>query len=193
MATTTQETRPQQAVEQAMGEARSLADEAKRTTADLGRDARQQLRAQADEQTARVAGSLHQLATQFDQMGAAGGPGLPSDLVRDASTRLEGMATRLDREGLESILADAKRFARNRPGTFLLIAAAAGAAAARLLKATDTERLKEAVTGGDASGNGGPTGRGSVPDDQPEIDLTGSPTTAPAGLTSAPTGEWVGP
>lgn len=191
---TTQETRPQQAMEQAVdqakGEAHDLAAEAKRTTADLGRDARQQLRSQADEQTARVAGSLHQLASQLGQMGDAGGQGMATDLARDASSRIEGLATRLDREGLESMLADAKRFARNRPGTFLLLAAAAGAATARLWKATDTERLKEAVTG-DTSAS--------------DIDLTAptapsfasTPTTAPAGLTStptgAPTGEWVGP
>ena len=180
---TTQETQPEQAVDQAMGEARALADEAKRTGADIGRDARQQLRAQADDQATRVAGSLHQLASQFGQMGAAGGEGLATDMARDASTRLEGLATRLDREGLESVLAEAKRFARNRPGTFLLLAAAAGAATARLLKATDTERLMDAAKGEldltDASGNGGPR--------------AAEPTAAPAALTSAPTGEWTGP
>jgi hypothetical protein len=185
--------RPQQAMElavdQAKGEAHALAAEAKRTTADLGRDARQQLRTQADEQAARVAGSLHQLASQLGQMGAAGGQGMATDLARDASTRLEGLATRLDREGLESMLADAKRFARNRPGTFLLLAAAAGAATARLLKATDTERLKEAVTGDSSDSAGSTEGQAT------DIDLTApaTPTTAPAGLGSAPTGAWVGP
>ena len=133
--------------QQAMDEVRTLADEAKRTGADIGRDARQHLRAQADEQATRVAGSLHELAGQFDRMRTAGGSGLATDLVGDAGTRLESLATRLDREGLESVMAEARRFARNRPGTFLLLAAAAGAVAARVLKATDTQRLMDAAKG----------------------------------------------
>ena len=170
--------------QQAMGEARALADEAKRTGADLGRDARQQLRAQADQQAARVAGSLHQLAAQFDQMSGAGGSGMATDLARDAGSRLDSLATRLDREGLESVLGEAKRFARNRPGTFLLLAAAAGAVAARVLKATDTQGLVDAAKGeAPAGAEQPPNGWGS----------TGStPTTAPASLTSAPVGELAG-
>ena len=172
--------------QQAMDEVRSLADEAKRTGADIGRDSRQQLRAQADEQAARVAGSLHELAGQFDRMRSAGGSGLATDLVGDASSRLDGLATRLDREGLESVLGEAKRFARNRPGTFLLLAAAAGAVAARVLKATDTQRLMDAA-------KGEPTGQGEQWSTNvaaaPMTSTIGQPTTAPAGLTSTPTGE----
>jgi hypothetical protein len=173
--------------QQAMDEARALAEEAKRTGADIGRDARQQLRAQADQQATRVAGSLHELAAQFDRMRSAGGSGLATDLVGDAGTRLDGLATRLDREGLESMLAEAKRFARNRPGTFLLVAAAAGAVAARVLKATDTQRLMDAAKG-EASGQGE-----QWPSEATSSSSTtaAAPSTAPPALTSTPTGELV--
>jgi hypothetical protein len=179
--------------QQAMDEARALAEEAKRTGADIGRDARQQLRAQADQQATRVAGSLHELAAQFDRMRSAGGSGLATDLVGDAGTRLDGLATRLDREGLESMLAEAKRFARNRPGAFLLVAAAAGAVAARVLKATDTQRLMDAAKGEPTGQDGQWSTEGAAasmtPTTSTSATTSGQMSTAPSALTSTPTGE----
>jgi hypothetical protein len=176
--------------QQAMDEVRTLADEAKRTGADIGRDARQQLRLQADEQATRVAGSLHELAGQFDRMRTAGGSGLATDLVGDAGTRLESLATRLDREGLESVMAETKRFARNRPGTFLLLAAAAGALAARVLKATDTQRLMDAAKGEpDGQAEQWSTEIAAAPMTSTTSTTAGQMSTAPSELTSTPTGE----
>jgi hypothetical protein len=180
--------------QQAKDEARNLVEEAKSSTKDVARDARQQLRTQADEQTARVAESMHRVASQLQDMGRSGGEGLAADLVRDASGRVEGIASRLDREGLESMLADAKRFARNRPGTFLLAAAAAGALAARLVKATDTHHIAEVVKdaqGGDDQGSGQGLG-----EDRPELfgqqaagstTLDQSPVLVPSSGTTDPT------
>jgi hypothetical protein len=42
---------------------------------------------------------------------------------------------------------DARRLARNRPGLFLAGAALAGFVAARVVRAADTEGLKQAATG----------------------------------------------
>jgi hypothetical protein len=131
--------------QQAASEVRTLADEAKSTGAHVARDVRQQLRTQADEQTARVAESLRQFAAELQQMSRAGGDGTASDLAMEASTTVERLASRLGGGGLDSVLDDAKRFARNRPGTFLLASAAAGVVTARLLKASDTQRLVRAV------------------------------------------------
>ena len=131
--------------QQAASEVRNLADEAKSTGKDVARDVRQQLRTQADEQTARVTESLRQFASELQQMSRAGGDGMAADLAMEASTTVDRLASRLGGGGLDSVLDDAKRFARNRPGTFLLASAAAGVVTARLLKATDTQRLVRAV------------------------------------------------
>jgi hypothetical protein len=59
-------------------------------------------------------------------------PGVASDLVRQAAERSSSIASWLDGRDPGSLLDEVKSFARQRPGTFLLLAAGAGVLAGRL-------------------------------------------------------------
>ena len=80
--------------------------------------------------------------------------GLAPDLVRQASSAIGDLAGRLDYGGLDTLVADLKRFARNKPGTFLLGAAAAGVIAGRLARASDIGSLVEAAKPDDTEPDG---------------------------------------
>lgn len=155
-------------VSDAKGEVLAVAGEAKDKVRDLTQDARQQLRQQANEQAGRAAGAMRDLSEQLAAMAGAADGGLVPDLARQASSSIDGLARRLDDGGLDALVADVKRFARNKPGTFLLGAAAAGLLAGRLTRSVDTHALVEAATpqGGEAAAT---QSAGSQP---PPLDLT---------------------
>jgi len=129
--------------EEAKAVARDAADHARSL---LG-ETRDQLRSQASEQTERLSGTLRDVAEQLRAMveGRAVAPGMVSDLASQFASTASRTASRLDDGGIDAALGDAKRFARNRPGTFLAVAVVAGFAAGRLLKAADTHALAQAA------------------------------------------------
>jgi hypothetical protein len=122
--------------------------EAQRQAKDLLQQGRSQVRGQARQQTQRVAGSLHTLADELRGMaeGRNEAPGVATDLAREASDRIKQFASRLDDRDPAELLDEVRRFARQRPGTFLGIAAVAGVVAGRL-----TRGVKDASSGGDSS------------------------------------------
>lgn len=132
----------------AAGEARSVFDEATGRAKDLASDATRELRLKADEEAVRVAGGLHDFGRQLRSMADAGERGLLTDLVRDGADRAERFAGRLDDGGLDGVLDDARRFARSRPGLFLLGAAAAGVVAGRVARNSDRQALAQAARPG---------------------------------------------
>jgi len=140
----------------AKGEAQAVAEEAKAKARDLAGDARQQLRTQAEEQASRAAEAMRHLSSQLSSMASAADSGLAPDLAREASTKIDSLARRLDGGGLDELVADVKRFARNKPGTFLLGAVAAGVVAGRLTRATDTTSLVEAAKASGGSSSSAP-------------------------------------
>jgi hypothetical protein len=137
----------------AKSEAMAVAGEAKEKARDLAVDARQQLRQQADQQAGRAAEAMRALSEQLSTMAGAADAGLAPDLARQASSTIDQFARKLDEGGLDALVGDVKRFARNKPGTFLLGAAAAGLLAGRLTRSVDTHALVEAVKPGDGSGD----------------------------------------
>jgi hypothetical protein len=167
----------------AKGEAANVAstavDEAKQVGAQatdhakqvLG-DARQQLRAKAQEESHRLAGTIADVGQQLRTMANAGDEGLAKDLVAQAADRAHQVSQQLREGGLDRTLEDAKRLARNRPGTFLLGAAAAGFIAARVARLADTSALKDAATPSQ-NGNG-------------QHVLASGSTTPPSGAPSVP-------
>jgi hypothetical protein len=81
-------------------------------------------------------------------------PGVASDLIRQAAERSESVASWLDNRDPGSLLNEVKSFARQRPGTFLLLAAGAGLLAGRLGRSL---QAGAPVPGGQAaSGQAGP-------------------------------------
>jgi hypothetical protein len=152
------------AKEQATNVASSVADHAREVGAeaagqakDLLSDAKGQLRSQAQDQSARVATLLGELSDQMRSMADAGEPGAARDIVAQLADRARGLADRLDDGGLDRMLDDTRRFARNRPGAFLAAAAATGFVAARLVRNADTHSLVDAAKPDGATNGSGPT------------------------------------
>lgn len=145
----------------AKGEVMAVAGEAKEKARDLAVDARQQLRQQADEQAGRAAEAMRALSSQLSTMAGAADGGIAPDLARQASSTIDELARKLDQGGLDGLVSDVKRFARNKPGTFLLGAAAVGLLAGRLTRSVDTHALVEAVKP-DGGSAGQPQGAGNL-------------------------------
>jgi hypothetical protein len=127
-------------------EARAVVDEAKGAARDLVGDARSQLRTQAGDQAQRLAETLRTFGDQLSSMGR--GPqaqGTAAEVARQAGDHTRHMAQRIEQGGLDGVLADAKRLARNRPGTFLLGAVGAGFVVGRVLKNADTHAIASAA------------------------------------------------
>jgi uncharacterized phage infection (PIP) family protein YhgE len=144
-------------------EARAVAQRAQSQARELVTTGRQELRDQAHTQTRRVASTLadvgRQLATMAD---AAEDPDADvARLARRAAERAEQAAARLEDAGLDGLIDDAKRFARNRPGAFLLASVGVGFAVGRLLRNADLEGVKSAVQDA-ASGSAQPGGAPST-------------------------------
>ncbi len=149
-------------------EAKQVTREAKDQVQALWSQTRRDLTEQAATQQTRVAGSLRELADQLGSMaGAADHDGMAVGLVDDVARRAGDAATWLDQRDPGSLLEEARSFARQRPGTFLAIAAGVGVLAGRLSRSLVDEARdsddSSGATGSTASGqfgdtNGSPTG-----------------------------------
>jgi hypothetical protein len=123
----------QNVAETAKTEAAYVAAEVKTNARDLMFKAKSDLTAQAGTQQQKVAEGLRSVAGELHSMAAASDqPGVASDLVRQAAERSSAVASWLDNRDPGSLLTEVKSFARQRPGTFLLLAAGAGVLAGRL-------------------------------------------------------------
>jgi ElaB/YqjD/DUF883 family membrane-anchored ribosome-binding protein len=116
-------------------QASNVAGEAKSQAKNLMDQTRSELRDQAGVQQQRVTTGLHSVSDELQRMASSSeNPGLASDLVRQASSRVDGIASWLEARNPGSLLEEVKRFARQRPGTFIAIAAGAGILAGRLTR-----------------------------------------------------------
>lgn len=138
-----------QAAQQA-GEVKQQASEQARQL--LGQ-AQSQVREQAESQTQRASSSLKDFGQQLRGL-AEGQPkagGIAENGVRQLAEKVEEFAERLDERGLDGTVEDLRRFARQKPGLFLLGATAAGFAIGRLGKglkeAQEQERQATALAG----------------------------------------------
>ena len=123
----------QTVAETAKTEASNVAAEVKTNARDLLQQAKSDLTDQAGTQQQKVAEGLRSISTELQSMaGASEQPGVASDLVRQAAERSSAVAGWLDGRDPGSLLTEVKSFARQRPGTFLLLAAGAGVLAGRL-------------------------------------------------------------
>lgn len=122
--------------------AETARSEAGHVTAEAQQQARQLLHQlqgemtdQASGQAQRAAGGLRALADELGEM-AAGGQhhGVASDVAQQASARARSFADWLDHREPGDILDEARNFARRKPGTFLVAAAALGVLGGRLTR-----------------------------------------------------------
>lgn len=116
-------------------QAGDVAAEAGRQTKDLLQQVQSELTQQAATQQQRLAGGLkslsgelHSMAENNDQQGVA------SQLARQGADLSDQASSWLDGREPGRLLEDVRSFARQRPGTFLLLAAGAGVLAGRLTR-----------------------------------------------------------
>jgi hypothetical protein len=144
--------------ETAKTEAANVASEAKANAKDLLYQARSDLTDQAGVQQQKVASGLRSVSDELHAMARASDqPGVASDLVRQAADRSSAVAAWLDGRDPGSLLNEVKTFARQRPGTFLLLAAGAGVLAGRLTRSLSAGAPESATgyTGTSYTGTGG--------------------------------------
>jgi hypothetical protein len=123
----------QNVAETAKTEAKNVAYEAKNSARDLLHQAKSDLTSQAGTQQTKAAEGIRNISSQLRSMAdAPDQQGVASDLIRQAADRSESVASWLDNRDPGSLLDEVKSFARQRPGTFLLLAAGAGMLAGRL-------------------------------------------------------------
>jgi hypothetical protein len=111
-----------------------VAHEARRQGRLLFDDARDQLRSQADQQATQISHALHQLGGRMDALadGRTEEAGQLGEQLHDLGARTRELADRIEELGVDGVVREVQRFARRRPGAFLLTAAAVGFTAGRL-------------------------------------------------------------
>jgi hypothetical protein len=140
-------------------EAANVAYEAKSSAQDLLNQAKSGLSSQAGTQQQKAAEGIRTISSQLQSMAnAPEQQGVASDLIRQAAERSESMASWLENRQPGDLLGEVQRFARNRPGTFLLLAAGAGVLAGRL-----TRGLAAGATESQSSVPGSPSQRSVQP------------------------------
>lgn len=125
----------QHVAETAKAEVANVAGEVKANARDLLYTAKTDLADQTGVQQQKVALGLHSISGELRTMAdASEQPGVATDLIRQAADRSASVASWLEDRDPGSLLNEVKTFARQRPGTFLLLAAGAGILAGRLTR-----------------------------------------------------------
>lgn len=164
-------------------QAGQVASEATHQVKALVAQTRSELTEQAASQQQRVAGGLRSLSKELESMAhGSEQPGMATDLVGQVSERTNAVASWLEQREPGHVLDEVTRFARQRPGAFLALAAGAGLLVGRLgrgLKAaTDAD-------GGTGTGTGGEHAAPGVPAN-PSRTLTGNGPAGSQGHVPAP-------
>jgi hypothetical protein len=129
----------------AADQAKQVADVTRRQAQDLLNQGRSQVREQASGQQQKAAQGLSSLAQELRGLAngtSQGAPGPARDLLEQASGKVEEFSSWLQSREPADLLDEVRSFARRKPGTFLLGAAAAGILAGRM-----TRGVKEVHSG----------------------------------------------
>lgn len=151
-----------QVAQTAADQARQVAAETNRQARDLLSEAQGQARDQVSAQQQQAAKQLHSVADELHAMAANGGQsGLATEVARQAADRMHGAASWLEQREPADLLEEVRRFARRRPGTFLIGAAVAGLAAGRLTRGLAARNGNGAQETGRGTADGGPAAAGT--------------------------------
>ena len=121
----------------AADQAKEVAGVTKRQAQDLLDQGRAQVREQASGQQQKAAQGLSSLAQELRGLAngtSQGAPGPAKDLLEQASGKVEEFSSWLQNREPADLLDEIRNFARRKPGTFLLGAAAAGILAGRMTR-----------------------------------------------------------
>jgi len=130
-------------------QAKEVAAETQRQAKDLLDQGRTQVKQQVVSQQQKAGQGLSSLAQEIRALAdgsSEGAPGPARDLLQQASSSVESFASMLQNKEPAELLDEVRRFARRKPGLFLLGAAAAGVLAGRL-----TSGVKAAHSDNDSS------------------------------------------
>ncbi|MGF2950094.1 hypothetical protein [Microbacterium alcoholitolerans] len=117
-------------------EAAGVVGEAKMQAKDLYAQTQRELKEQAGTQQQRLAAGLRSVGDELGSMASnSDGNGIASDLVQQVSGRVSAAANWLGERDPGSVLNEVKRYARRKPGTFILAAAIGGIVVGRLTRA----------------------------------------------------------
>lgn len=154
------------AKQEAANVVQSAAEHARSVVGTAGEELREQGRSQTDrlaQTLGQVSGELGRMAEQSQDSSSP-----VTRAVRGLADAAGQFSQRLEQGGPEWLTSDVARFARRKPGTFLALSAAAGFAAARLVRSTDTQSVKQAVQssaqggGTESAGTSGGNGVGAL-------------------------------
>jgi len=151
-----------QTAETAKQQAGEVAAEAKSQARVLVDQTREEVVAQGSAQQQKAAGGLRSVADELTGMvEGRGSSGIAGDLARQASDRVRTAADWLESREPSDLLWEVRRFARQRPGTFLLGAAVVGFLGGRLTRGAvdeardDSDQPDVAYRGGYTGGYAG--------------------------------------
>jgi vacuolar-type H+-ATPase subunit H len=137
-----------QTVDTAKQQAGEVASEAMSQARQLLEQTREQVTAQGTAQQEKAASGLRSLADELTGMasGTVQQQGLATDLARQAAERIQAAADFIETRQPTELLDEVRRFARRRPGAFLLGAAAVGFFGGRLTRGLAAESRDDSGT-----------------------------------------------
>jgi hypothetical protein len=166
----------------AKGEIKNVAGEAQYQLRGLLDQATSQVDEQSREQKGRLAETVRTFGNDLRGMTESqdGNGGLAAQLVQQVADQAQGLASHLESREPSELLEDARRFARRRPGAFLLGALAAGVVVGRVARGAKSAQDGPSATGGNPSRTvGNPA-------------LAAGPTPSPAYVTDESTSSTIG-
>ena len=137
-----------QTAETAKQQAGEVANEAMSQAKMLFEQTREQITSQGTAQQEKAASGLRTLADELTGMasGNVQAEGLATDLAKQAAERIQTAADFIENRQPSELLDEVRRFARQRPGVFLLSAAAIGFLGGRLTRGIADEARDESGT-----------------------------------------------
>lgn len=135
--------------------AKDVAREAQQQARKVVGEAQSQLQDHARDQHKNAVSNLRTLGDELNSMAEQSDrSGLASDVVSQAGTRVSSIASWLDDREPGDLVGEVRKFARQRPGVFLLGALAAGVLAGRLTRGVVAVHADDSGdTSGDPSGD----------------------------------------
>ncbi|WGW12262.1 hypothetical protein LWF01_00400 [Saxibacter everestensis] len=131
------------------GEASSVLDEVKEQARSVTQQAGEQLSQQASTQQERALDTIRSLRDEFGSMAEhSEDSGLATQLVRQASERLDSAASWIGDKEPRDLLDDVKSFARRKPALFIGIALGAGILAGRLTRGVVDDKKEHSTSDG---------------------------------------------
>jgi hypothetical protein len=175
-----------QVAESVKDKAFDVTSDAREQTRRLAAQTRDELIGQAGQQKERAVGSLRAVGDELRGMAQHGQSGLGAQLANHGADFTTQAADFLQHHEPGELLEEVRGFARRKPGTFLLLAAAAGVVAGRLTRA-----LAAGDSGSSGSSSSSPSANGLSAPTQADSDYLVAPPSAPR--SAPPVGETAPP